>query len=690
MSVRTVALVVFASAWIAPFIGVDSWAWTGAWSEYNAQASPAFAHHDTAYDTENGRLVLAGNNFASEVLVHFFDTNEVWTVGPAPAGANPSGNDVEIAYDSARKTVVLYTGDETWEFAGNVWSNRNPATAPVNCSDGALLCYDSIRAKTLLVGATNIWDAVPDIETWIWDATNWMQVIGPQPASGVLGGMVFDEARGEVVLLTRKTMETWVFDGTIWTQKLPRTSPAPAAGIFDMAYDPVNKLAVVYSGEGGSWPDNSYPTDTWGWDGTDWCLVTTTSTPPENIDYAMSYVPWLGEFLMHGGWGPDNWAGGRSNAWKLSVQPHFPVRTPRILFTASNETANGTFDLYTMDISGNDLMRITSNQFTEWGPAVGPDNNSVAYVDPDLGSSNIFITALDGSSTAAVNNANQALAVQWGDADTLYYLRLVTPGAWSRTFELWKIQINGSGETQVYTNLFSCWNIGTESFHIDQDAQRVYLTSFFTNGTSSIGAGPLSANTVDVILPKAPELLDVYSPALSPDGSRISYCADTNGGAGNHSIYLSNTGSATAVRLSKVYSGNPCWTPDGQHVVYTRAVASTFGGASYVGDIWRVGQNTLGRIPLTHDLSVTGGCAFPTIYEAPAEFGFTDVSKNGAGTKLTWRAAEGFSYTLQSSTDLIDDVWADLFTNQPGVNGSMTVTDAVGTATFRAYRLLGD
>jgi len=93
--------------------------------------------------------------------------------------------------------------------------------------------------------------------------------------------------------------------------------------------------------------------------------------------------------------------------------PGLAPAAPRILFVARGESANGTYELYTMSADGSDRRRVTTNTFSEWAPALAPDNYRVAYVRDELATSNLFITSIDGMAPVRLSNTNAALCVQW-------------------------------------------------------------------------------------------------------------------------------------------------------------------------------------------------------------------------------------------------------------------------------------
>jgi hypothetical protein len=297
---------------------------TAAWTELTHPTSPAFAHHDMTYDSLRHRLIVAGRIRIMEnpFAVYAGAADGSWTQLPSPAPAVPGNSDIELAYDSHRDVVVLYTTatNTVWEFNGTNWSVITAASAPIQCRDGAQMQYDPLRHKTVLVGANGWPGQSAASETWLWDGTNWTlaadRSASPRGAAG--GGMAFDAARGEMVLLTMYSMQTWTFDGTKWTQRNPATVPSPGLWVFDLAYDPVNQVAVFFCGETTD-GHATYPRETWAWNGSDWQKLSPATVPPPTIDYALAYFPERGGLVMHGGWGDPDWRF-RTNVWLLTLQ----------------------------------------------------------------------------------------------------------------------------------------------------------------------------------------------------------------------------------------------------------------------------------------------------------------------------------------------------------------------------------
>ena len=285
----------------------------------------------------------------------------------------------------------------------------------------------------------------------------------------------------------------------------------------------------------------------------------------------------------------------------------------RVLFTSNHQTNN--YELYTMATNGNDLTRITTTPVDEWAPAVSPNEIDIAFVSLSEAQSNIYITSVFGSPAVKLNNTNEALCVQFATTNTIYFLAKKIKAGGTTEFELWKINTDGSGEQRVYTNNFRCWTMGAQDFSINQANQNVYLSSFTTTWSSSfIQYGGVTDTAIQGLLVYDSSLGDRYAPELSHDASKIAFCADYGGGS--HRLYSDNAvpGGSPANQICDTYCGNPSWI-DNDSIIFTRAGESTWGIATYTGDIWRVNFDGSGLTKLTS----LGSGAYPSVYDAVPE-----------------------------------------------------------------------
>jgi hypothetical protein len=253
---------------------------------------------------------------------------------PREPPALGSRNAHVMAYDAARRQVMLFGGadersvrGDTWGWDGKRWQQLAtegppPRTFPV-------MAYDPTRERVLLFGGNRVLfgtdPAAPTLlrDLWAWNGGKWVALSdgtgGPSARAEACGG--YDEERHRFVVFggyekageTRTRLgDTWEWDGTTWT-RVADTGPAARSGAA-MSYVPA--LAerpagmVLFGGSTGTPPP---PGDTWHWDGRRWTLLP-QSAPAGRFNPVMAYDRAHATLLRFGGF-----IGGRrvDELWQL-------------------------------------------------------------------------------------------------------------------------------------------------------------------------------------------------------------------------------------------------------------------------------------------------------------------------------------------------------------------------------------
>lgn len=251
-------------------VGTATWSWNGAsWTRLPPTLNgpqPRF-RHAMAFDRNRGKVVMhgggwndPGNTFTG--LDDFWELDgDTWrpiqTTGPTPPAYRGHG----LVFDTARNVLVLQGGTSpttfggTWELDGTTWTPRTTATQPTSRRDFSLV-YDEARARTLLVGGTNLSNSAPLSDTWEYDGTDWTRVIAsaadPEFGSRTSTFAAYDAARRRVVLFgglrsNRRTADTWEWTGTSWARLSGQGPRARAGGA--MVYDRSRQRFVLFGGD---------------------------------------------------------------------------------------------------------------------------------------------------------------------------------------------------------------------------------------------------------------------------------------------------------------------------------------------------------------------------------------------------------------------------------------------------------
>jgi Galactose oxidase, central domain len=171
------------------------------------------------------------------------------------------------------------------------------------------LVFDEARGKVVLFGGSA--DSMPTDQTWEWDGRKWAKRDTPGPSPRSSHGMVFDTRRRRVVLFGgfgaggRLLGDTWEYEGRSW-RKVSESGPSPRGG-FGIAYDDRRGRTVLFGGA----QDFGQPTftDTWEWDGSRWRQLATTG-PSGNHFHRMAFDARRGRTVSFGG------RGGGSETWE--------------------------------------------------------------------------------------------------------------------------------------------------------------------------------------------------------------------------------------------------------------------------------------------------------------------------------------------------------------------------------------
>ncbi|MFN7971908.1 MAG: kelch repeat-containing protein [Acidobacteriota bacterium] len=235
--------------------------------------------HAMAYDSARRRVVLFGGYKGAARQNDTWEwTGTSWAPGPAAPAALTPRYVHAMAYDASRQRVVLFGGEDgqglrndTWEYDGSAWMPG--ATAPGGLAPrfGHAMVYDASDQQVVLFGGY-LGQNNYRKDTWIYDGNGWMP--GPTAPAGLAArsfhAMAYDPIRGMTVLfggagISGNLDDTWLFDGAAWT-----AGPTAPAALLPrefgvLAFDALQGRLVLFGGRGSQTFD-----DTWSFDGSAW------------------------------------------------------------------------------------------------------------------------------------------------------------------------------------------------------------------------------------------------------------------------------------------------------------------------------------------------------------------------------------------------------------------------------------
>ena len=296
---------------------------------------------EMVYDRAREANLLFGGNAGA---VFFGDTwkwdGSTWTLvateGPSPRVFH------SMAYDSVRDVAVLFGGSEesgdlgdTWEWDGTVWTLRS--TGGPTARHLQVMAFDEQRGVVVLFGGKD--GATESGETWEWDGSTWAlrATTGPDPRRSQC--MAYDAEHGMTVLFGGMSYDgsytyyddTWLWDGTVWT--LAATSGPPALELAAMVYDSARGRVVLF---GGSDADGTNLSGTWEWDGgvNTWTRLSNRG-PAGRTTRAITYDRLRDAVVLFGGYDGDTVL---ADTWEMVRAPYL-YGAPTDLSVPLEETA---------------------------------------------------------------------------------------------------------------------------------------------------------------------------------------------------------------------------------------------------------------------------------------------------------------------------------------------------------------
>jgi len=221
------------------------------------------AYGRAVYDTLGETNVLLGMSSSTNPAVETWKGNAS-ALSLEPQNGPESRYFHQVAYDTKRHRTVLFGGhsnpqtgsgvaiDDTWEFDGGTWENKNPAHRPL-ARWWSAMSYDAAREVVVLYGGVDTNQVVLG-DTWEWNGIDWQQRFPVHtPGPSLFHAMAYDAALGHVILHGGKPSQsgstsalTWSWDGADWI--VINEDAANARYGHELVFDSTRNILFAFGG----------------------------------------------------------------------------------------------------------------------------------------------------------------------------------------------------------------------------------------------------------------------------------------------------------------------------------------------------------------------------------------------------------------------------------------------------------
>jgi len=221
-----------------------------------------------------------------------------------------------------------------------------------------------------------------------------------------------------------------------------------------------------------------------------------------------------------------------------------------------NTNRDGNDNIYSINIDGTELTRLTDYSGNDLYPEVSPDGEKIAYTSDIGGTWQIMIMDWDGSNKKQItfNNFRSAYPSWSHDREYIYFEGYID-GDW----ELFRIKSNGSEQKRLTFNSSSHdWHPSGHPYEykiiFESGAtghENIYVMNNNGSGVNNItGDGPRRR-----------------VPDVSSDGNKITYMRYSGD---NSDIWIMDYNGQNETRLTDNpdMDGHPSFSPDGKYIVY--------------------------------------------------------------------------------------------------------------------------
>lgn len=255
---------------------------------------------------------------------------------------------------------------------------------------------------------------------------------------------------------------------------------------------------------------------------------------------------------------------------ELVVSQYKPADQLKIIFSSE---LSGQWELYTMDMDGNNLVQLTESKVAEYHARFSPDGRKIVFVsygenDKD---EEIFIMQADGTDRIKLtdNESDEDDPCFTPDGKRIVFVSDMDTEINNNPYPITSIyvmNVDGTGISKLKDDTYGNYSdydpcISPDGSYMVFSSSRTYNDEIYLMDLSDKSTNNLTDN-------------DAWDgrPVFSPDGKTIIFNSDRDSELLYMDIYLMDISGKNLVRLTESTawdSRNPCFSPDGKWIVFS-------------------------------------------------------------------------------------------------------------------------
>ena len=237
---------------------------------------------------------------------------------------------------------------------------------------------------------------------------------------------------------------------------------------------------------------------------------------------------------------------------------------PRIVFSSNRD---GDWDIYSMDVNGDNLLQLTDHPASDENPACSPDGRRIAFRSERDGTPDLYLMDRDGNNLIRLTSDNfLENRPSWSPDGTRIAFSVLR---WAvRNSEIYAMDADGEGKNEI--NLTNHKKMHDVRPSWSPDGSKIA----FVSGPADVNFNPKHIFVMNADgtgrrnLTEDTGLTNSFSPSWSPDGSKIAFSSRLHWMNGD--IYVMTAEGKKLERLTDEEGNNrqPAYVRDGTRIAF--------------------------------------------------------------------------------------------------------------------------